>query len=59
MTTPTVTQNGALYFAQHRASRRRATLFQKLWSMVKSRIIEVNSDLSNLLSGPRRPRQSR
>jgi len=50
MTTPTVTQNGALYFAQHKASRRRAILFQRLRSMVKNRIMQVNSDLSDLLS---------
>jgi hypothetical protein len=57
MTTPTVTQNGALYLAQHEASRRRATLFQKLRSMVRNGIVQVNSGLSNLLSSPRRPRE--
>ena len=30
MTTPTVTQNGALYFAQHKVSQARAVLFGRL-----------------------------
>jgi hypothetical protein len=29
MMEPTVTQNGALYFAQHKASKKRAALFQR------------------------------
>jgi hypothetical protein len=57
MTTPTVTQNSALYFAQHKASTRQATPFQKLRSIVKNGIVQVHNDLDNLLSSPRRPRQ--
>lgn len=35
MTTPTITQNGALYIAQHNASKNRATLFHRLCHPVK------------------------
>jgi hypothetical protein len=41
MTTPTVTENGALYFAQHKASRARAALFRRFRKPLKVKRLEL------------------
>jgi hypothetical protein len=41
MTTPTVTENGALYFAQHRASKARAALFRRSRKTKKTNRIQI------------------
>ena len=60
MIEPTVTQNSALYFAQHKDSKQRATLFERLkFGRKKNRVARKEPTLGELflwarLQGDRR-----
>ena len=43
---PTLTQNCALYYAQHKTSKRRATLFKKFRAAVRKRRQDVRRQLT-------------
>ena len=43
---PTVTQNCALYYAQHKTSKDRANLFKKLRAAARNRRPEVRQQLT-------------
>jgi len=54
MMEPTVTQNSALYFAQHKNSKQRAALFQRLrFRARKQRVAPKEPTLSELFLWPR------
>ena len=43
---PTITQNSALYFAQHKLSKRRAALFKKFRAAARKRRPDVRQQLT-------------
>lgn len=43
---PTLTQNCALYYAQHKTSKRRATLFKKFRAAARKRRQDVRRQLT-------------
>ena len=43
---PTITQNSALYFAQHKLSKRRAALFKKFRAAARKRRPDVRRQLT-------------
>ena len=43
---PTLTQNCALYYAQHKTSKRRATLFKKFHAAVSKQEPDVRQQLT-------------
>ena len=51
----TLTQNGALYFAQHKISKRRSALFQKLRAVASNQAPDVRKHLmlGDLIVGQR------
>jgi hypothetical protein len=44
MMEPTVTQNSALYYAQHKSSKQRAALFRKLGALARKRRPDARQD---------------
>ena len=44
---PTLTQNYALYFAQHKTSKRRATLFKKFRAAARKQGPDVRQQLAS------------
>ena len=45
---PTLTQNCALYYAQHKTSKRRATLFKKFRAAARKQVVKVFTDAQPL-----------
>jgi hypothetical protein len=43
---PTITQNSALYFAQHKVSKRRAALFQKFRAAARKQGPDIRRQLT-------------
>ena len=52
---PTITQNSALYFAQHKVSKRRAALFRRLRAAARKQGPDLRQQLTfgNLFIVPR------
>jgi hypothetical protein len=60
MMEPTVTQNGALYLAQHKASKQRAALFQRFrFGARKQREAKKQPTISELFLWPRLQSESK
>jgi hypothetical protein len=60
MLEPTVTQNSALYFAQHKNSQQRAALFRRFkFGQRKERVARKQPMLTELFLWPRLPGEGR